>query len=77
MMGEPAASVEDRVQCSEEIFNIKAMGDGTLRKSFILGAHAPDAAKVEGRQDLDNLGAFAHHFMKCHIPGNCRHFIVS
>ena len=53
------------------------VGDGTLCKSFMLGAHAADAAKVEGCQNLDNLRAFAHHFMKCHIPGNRRHAISS
>jgi len=70
-------SINDRVECFKEVLNIKTVGHGALLQGLVLGAHATDAAEIEGGEDLCDLRILAHHFMKGHVFGKGGHWRLS
>jgi len=70
-------ALKDRVQRCEQLFNVKTVSGRTLLEGFVYGAHAANAAKVEGTENLDNFRAFLHNFVEGHIFCDYRHLCDS
>jgi len=68
-----SGALEYGVQSCEQLFNIKTVSRSALLEGFVYGAHAANAAKVEGPENFYNFRAFLHNFVEGHIFSDYSH----